>query len=443
MIVSIIRDERSTSMPFSQVARIAAVPLCILACLALRRSDEVAHPQFWAEDGTIFFADAATSSLFHALVEPYRGYLHVVPRLVADIGALLPVYDVPGFYLIVSLAVATIAISLFALPAFRFIVRSDALRVGACLSIALALGTSELIGNIANLQWFLSIVLLLAIALPERDTRNWSPAARSAAAFAVFIVVCSAPGTLIALPIALLKVRDRTGAGRPLAIAFAAGAVVQIVTFVSAHHAVAGGLPPAKLVVRQFIEVLALRTELVPLFGVAIARSLTSAHVFITSLAAVGLFCVAFALLAGTTRTPRGALLLLSMAYVGLVSVLPALTLESELIPDSIGGLVSSERYYFISGCLFIVVIAMLLDRVAIVPEELRSILLVGLFGYGIVRNFYGPPYPIAARDWLRDSARIETWELGSREATAPLPIRVPLDPDGWWLALPAPPVRL
>ncbi len=443
MIVSIVRDERSTWMPFSQVARIAALPLFVLACLALRRSDQVAHPQFWAEDGMIFFADAATFSLFHNLVEPYRGYLLVVPRLIADVGALLPVFDVPGFYLVVSLTIATIACSLFALPAFRFVVRSDALRIAVCVLIALALDTSELIGNISNLEWFLTIALLLAIALPGSVMRDWSPATRSAAAAGVFLIVCTAPATLIMLPIALLKFKDRTGAGRTLAIAFAAGTVVQILTFVSAHHAVAGGLPSAILVGRQFVEVLALRTELVPMFGVAIARSMTSAHVFVKSLAAVGLVCIAFGLLAGTTRTLRGGLLLLSMAYVGLASVLPALILGEEVIPDSIGGLVSSERYYFISSCLFIVVIAMLLDRLKPVPEVFRSILLLGLFGIGIVRNFHGAPYPIPSRDWVRDSARIERWESGSREATAPLPIRVQLDPDGWWLALPAPAERL
>jgi len=442
MIVSITRDERSTSMPFSQVARIAALPLFLLACLALRRSDEVAHPQFWAEDGVVFFTDAATYSLFHTLVEPYRGYLLVVPRLIADAGALLPVFDVPGFYLVVSLTIATIACSLFALPAFRFIVRSDPLRIAVCVLIAVALDTSELIGNIANLEWFLTIVLLLAVALPESATRTWPPVACTLAAVAVFLVVCTAPGTLIALPIALLKIRDRTGAGRAIALAFATGTVIQIVTFLSRHHSAAGGLPSANLVGRQFVEVLALRTELVPMFGVAIARSVTSAHVFMTSLAAVGLFCLAFAVLVGAARTARSALLLLSVAYVGMASVLPALLLSVRLIPESIGGLVSSERYYFISSCIFIVVLAMLLDRVEVVPAAIRAVGLVVLFGFGIARNFHGSPYPVAVRDWLGESVRIETWESSNRGNSPPLPLALPVDPQGFVLSLPAPPER-
>src|SRR3954469_13020568 len=57
----------------------------VAACggiLFARRPDMVLNPQFWAEDGPVFFAQARIHGIA-ALVEPYAGYFHTVLRLVA------------------------------------------------------------------------------------------------------------------------------------------------------------------------------------------------------------------------------------------------------------------------------------------------------------------------------------------------------------------------
>lgn len=47
-----------------------------------KRPDAFINPQFWAEDGFIFFHDAYYSGV-NVLFKPYNGYLHLYPRLIA------------------------------------------------------------------------------------------------------------------------------------------------------------------------------------------------------------------------------------------------------------------------------------------------------------------------------------------------------------------------
>src|SRR5436190_23821070 len=66
---------------------IARPPLwcTLLVCgmiLFARRPDLIRLPQFWAEDGAVFFLQSRTLGA-DALIEPSAGYLHTVQRLVA------------------------------------------------------------------------------------------------------------------------------------------------------------------------------------------------------------------------------------------------------------------------------------------------------------------------------------------------------------------------
>ena len=63
----------------------------LLAFIALlsRNPEHLLHPQFFAEDGWLFFSGAASHG-FRAVFASYQGYLHLVPRLVASAAAPLP-----------------------------------------------------------------------------------------------------------------------------------------------------------------------------------------------------------------------------------------------------------------------------------------------------------------------------------------------------------------
>src|SRR3546814_19373926 len=65
----------------------------ITACVAvviLRRPAVVLNPQFWAEDGKIWFAHVHNLGAWQSLFLPQTGYLQPLSRLVAAISALVP-----------------------------------------------------------------------------------------------------------------------------------------------------------------------------------------------------------------------------------------------------------------------------------------------------------------------------------------------------------------
>ncbi|MGA7937436.1 MAG: hypothetical protein WCA35_28050, partial [Kovacikia sp.] len=64
--------------------------LIAFALLVLRQPGSVFNAQFWAEDGTIFYANAYNLGAIHSLFLPYAGYLCFVQRLVASFIQLFP-----------------------------------------------------------------------------------------------------------------------------------------------------------------------------------------------------------------------------------------------------------------------------------------------------------------------------------------------------------------
>jgi len=65
------------------------------AVIVLRRPDAVLNPQFWAEDGTVFYADAYNKGIMIPLLSPHGGYLDTFPRLVAAFSQFFPLSWAP------------------------------------------------------------------------------------------------------------------------------------------------------------------------------------------------------------------------------------------------------------------------------------------------------------------------------------------------------------
>src|SRR5882762_5837686 len=74
-----------------------------------RRPDAVLHPQFFAEDGASWYAQAHELGGLAALTIPYRTYLHLVPRLAGWLAQAVPLRAAP-------LLMNLLAIGIEALP---------------------------------------------------------------------------------------------------------------------------------------------------------------------------------------------------------------------------------------------------------------------------------------------------------------------------------------
>src|SRR2546426_117604 len=99
-----IREERANAAPNGMVDR--QLPLIPDWCLQLvvfalafaavvsRRPDAISNPQFWAEDGQVWYAEAHARGL-RSLLSPYAGYFQTLPRVVAVAAQILPLTWAP------------------------------------------------------------------------------------------------------------------------------------------------------------------------------------------------------------------------------------------------------------------------------------------------------------------------------------------------------------
>jgi hypothetical protein len=89
------------------VVVIALLALAIVAQL-FRAGPSYALNTVWAEDGGAFLQGAIHSGILSTVFTPYAGYLVLVPRLIGDVGALVPLHDAPAAIALVSAAVVAL-----------------------------------------------------------------------------------------------------------------------------------------------------------------------------------------------------------------------------------------------------------------------------------------------------------------------------------------------
>ncbi len=135
-------------------------PWCLAAlalALFLRKPFALLVPQVYAEDGTIFLSQNDVLGL-RAVIEPYMGYLHALPRLIAWFASRLldpawwpTFYNVTAFVLWLAVIARTFSPRLPLPPALR-----------PWLALAFFLGpqTGEILFSITNLQWVVAFLLI-------------------------------------------------------------------------------------------------------------------------------------------------------------------------------------------------------------------------------------------------------------------------------------------
>ena len=147
---------------------IVVCALSVLLCTAIlyvRKSDSFRNPQFFAEDGTIFFAQNLDLG-WRAHLESYAGYMCEVPRLIASFAGFFPYRLAPAIYVYSALFVVLL-----------FVVKLHSRRLGLPFAPAFALGFvlvphlgGEVFLCVTNLQWIFALFLLVVAAQPSPRT---------------------------------------------------------------------------------------------------------------------------------------------------------------------------------------------------------------------------------------------------------------------------------
>lgn len=140
----------------------------LLACLVIlvvRASDTVFNPQFWAEDGPVYFMTARIQGA-RSLLRPYEANTYLIHRAIAYAGSFAPVRYAPAFY-----AYATLALTLMVLA---YIARSRIqARYRGWMAIAAVCvpSTGEVFLRFNNLHWFLGLAMLVMAVAADPRTR--------------------------------------------------------------------------------------------------------------------------------------------------------------------------------------------------------------------------------------------------------------------------------
>lgn len=185
-----VATERSDSLLF------ACAVVASIAALIFRRPDAFTMPWFYGEEGREFLADAHNlgwASLFNTA----NGYFHLYPRLIANLGLSLgvPVLKMAWVNLF---AVLFIYLVVWRYAWTRF-PGPRAARFFAVLAITLVPLGNEVWMNQTNLQWPMSLLILLILfgKPPMRALQRWTDG------LLLLLTGLTGPYVLILLPLAL------------------------------------------------------------------------------------------------------------------------------------------------------------------------------------------------------------------------------------------------
>src|SRR5260221_3899332 len=137
-----------------------AIFLPVLLALAvvlqlLRVGPSEALDSLWAEDGQIFLQGALSGGFLHSVFSTYAGYLVFVPRLIGEIGALVPLRDAPAAIAISSAIVVALS-GLAVWYASAGLIRNPYLRgTLVALTILAPVANLESVASGAYVPWYM------------------------------------------------------------------------------------------------------------------------------------------------------------------------------------------------------------------------------------------------------------------------------------------------
>nr|CAA9215272.1 hypothetical protein AVDCRST_MAG63-373 [uncultured Armatimonadetes bacterium] len=382
-------------------AKAAAVGVLVFLLTFSRKPSSVLVPQFWAEDGAVFFAQAREIGL-GSLLTPQAGYYNTFTRLAALFGNGVPVPFAPHYYLLVSVGVLLFIVGYLFSRRLHF--RHPTL-MALCLGLVPHDGEVFLTAQASNFYLGLALALFL---VSDPPASRWQHVCD-----VVMIVLAglTGPFSLIYLPLFVLRAARERGAPALKVRAFLVGTagLLQLVQM----HAVRLEAKEFGLDPREMLEILGTRL-LTPL--------LTGPTGFLPTYRwLLGIYMVALlALLVQTFRRGRNhqALYLLAAG----VSVVAATLYVFRGAPEDLLYIAAGDRFFFIP----LVSVLWCLVQALETKDWVRPFAAV-LISLCAVRTVGQPSSGFVVLEDL-------DWAEASRCIDGPAPCKVPINPRGWYI---------
>ncbi len=381
--------------------------LLAAAILALRKFDAFVNPQFWAEDGRIFFREQYLQGC-RAVWEPYAGYLHLAPRWVACVADVVagPALA-PALYNGLSLAITMLVL------ASIFDRRLD-LPYKPALALAVVLTPhpiAEVFVTITNIQWIMALALLQVLlkADPPQRQGGWLPAGMADHA-TVLVCGLTGPFSVLFAPLYAVSVSLRPTRHRVLLlISLVVVAAIQCWHLAQSSADASTVVPEAK----TLVSVVGLR-----LFGGAFIPYVSWRELPVLQFGLYGLL-LTFLLYATRRRLVDTALML----GAGIVVVAAAMVKFRGDLPQFVV-FTNGPRYFYIAhvGMAWVLIIAVASNRGWC--RQLSVLLLLLMLATSLLGGFRSTPF--VNHRWTEASRQI-----GERA------LSIPINPPGWSVDLP------
>ncbi len=384
---------------------------------AIRKPWALLTPQLYAEDGSIFLVQ---QDLFgaRALLEPYMGYLHTLPRLIASLAANLTdpawwpaVYNGSAYALTVALFFR-IASSRLAVPG----------KPALLLAFTLIAHTGEVTINVTNVQWIAAFFLILQPLLAAPT----SALDRATDLVVTAVVGLTGPFSIILLPVfAWSYVRERRGSGLQLSsfnfqLLALASACAAIQAWFLLHQSADPSAASAPLRIFPLLSVLGSRLLVWSFFGpaaVALVPDYARIVLAVTFLSALAVWA-----LRPHALRPARLTILLTFAVL-LIACLARVRPDTWERDDLFNG----DRYFYLPRLLLVwlLILEFTTPRRAIAWTA-RTLVLVGFTVH--LHMFVSPAPP--NYHW---ADHCEPLRLGT-------PANIKTLPEGWWIEYPGRP---
>lgn len=196
--------------------------------LGMRRPDALFNPQFWAEDGSVWYADTYNLGAINTLFLPYAGYLGTFQRLIGAFTQLFPLIWGPLIFNLVAIFIQILPVTLVTSSRFSILIPSLYVRLLIALIYLFLPNSAEIHANLTNSQWNLALLAYMVMLAKPSVYLVWR-------LFDVGIILLSAlsgPYAIFLTPIAALLILLRRNEQWQIFLLFGllTGALTQAIT---------------------------------------------------------------------------------------------------------------------------------------------------------------------------------------------------------------------
>lgn len=245
---------QNTEKILSKHPRLVFLFVIVISALLIisRRTQAIADPQFWAEDGKYWYSDAYNLGSIESLFITYGGYFVTAYRSVASLSLMLPFEHVPLFFNLCALGFQLLPLALINSDRLRHIIPYRSLAMVISFFYIAIPNSAEVFLNLTNIQWHLGLAAFLVLIAKETKKLVWK-------IFDIFVLIATGlagPLVILLLPIAgfLWLKTKRVWQKRNLIIVGLLAEIQLLAIFVVSGFERVGGQPDANPV--KFVKMI-------------------------------------------------------------------------------------------------------------------------------------------------------------------------------------------